>query len=113
MDSAKIQLTRRVLETLTQGDSASFNDAIRLRNWVGCPEESLLPLVDIARAIRIGGVGKSFKLEVIEEIQIKSKHLAINRFTGRRSHQAHGNTRTRSADDISRCRASKGVRVTC
>ena len=51
MDSAKIQLTRRVRETLAQGDSASFDDAIRLRNWVGCPEDSLLPLVDIARAI--------------------------------------------------------------
>ena len=51
MDSAKIQLARRVLETLAQGDSVSLNDAIQLRNWAGCPEDSLLALAEIARAI--------------------------------------------------------------
>ena len=51
MDSAKIKLARRVLETLAQGDALSFDDAIRLRNWAGSPEDSLLPLAEIARAI--------------------------------------------------------------
>jgi hypothetical protein len=28
-----------------------FDDAIQLRNWASCPEDSLLPLAEIARAI--------------------------------------------------------------
>jgi hypothetical protein len=51
MDSARIKLARRVLETLTLGDSVSFNDAIQLRNWAVRREDSLLPLVEIAHAI--------------------------------------------------------------
>jgi hypothetical protein len=51
MESAKIQLARRVLENLAQGDSVSFDDAIRLRKWAVRPEDSLLPLAEIARAI--------------------------------------------------------------
>jgi hypothetical protein len=51
MDSARKQLAKRVLETLEQGDSVPFDDAIRLRNWAVHPEDSLLPLVEIARAI--------------------------------------------------------------
>ena len=51
MDSARIQLARRVLETLAQGDSVSFDDAIQLRNWTVRPEDGLLPLAEIARAI--------------------------------------------------------------
>jgi hypothetical protein len=51
MDSARTQLARHVLETLAHGDSVSFNDAIQLRNWAVRPEDSLLPLAEIARAI--------------------------------------------------------------
>ena len=51
MDSAKAQLARRILETLAQGYSVSFNDAIQLRNWAVRPEDSLLPLAEIARGI--------------------------------------------------------------
>ena len=51
MDSARIQIARRALETLAQGDSVSFDEAIQLRNWAVRPEDSLLPLAEIARAI--------------------------------------------------------------
>lgn len=51
MDSARAQLARRVLETLAQGYSVSFADAIQLRNWAVRPEQSLLPLAEIARRI--------------------------------------------------------------
>jgi hypothetical protein len=51
MDSVRAQLARRVLETLAQGDSVSFDEAIQLRNWAVRPEDSLLPLAEIARAI--------------------------------------------------------------
>jgi hypothetical protein len=51
MDSARIQLARRVLETLAQGDSVSLNDAMQLRNWADRPKDSLRPLAEIARAI--------------------------------------------------------------
>jgi hypothetical protein len=51
MDSARIQLATRVLETLAQGDSVSLNDAMRLRNWADRPKDSLRPLAEIARAI--------------------------------------------------------------
>jgi hypothetical protein len=51
MDSARIQLAKRVLETLAQGDTVSFDDAIQLRNWAVRPEDSLLSLAEIARAI--------------------------------------------------------------
>jgi hypothetical protein len=51
MDSARIQLATRVLETLAQGDSVSLNDAMQLRNWADRPKDSLRPLAEIARAI--------------------------------------------------------------
>jgi hypothetical protein len=51
MDSARIQLATRVLETLAQGDSVSLNDAMQLRNWADHPKDSLRPLAEIARAI--------------------------------------------------------------
>jgi hypothetical protein len=51
MDSARIQLARRVLETSAHGDPVSFDDAIQLRNWTVRPEDGLLPLAEIARAI--------------------------------------------------------------
>ena len=51
MDSVRIQLANRVLETLARGESVSFDDAIQLRNWAVRPEDSLLPLAEIAHAI--------------------------------------------------------------
>jgi hypothetical protein len=51
MDSARAELARRVLTTLAQGNSVSFNDAIQLRNWAIRPENALLPLAEIARGI--------------------------------------------------------------
>jgi hypothetical protein len=40
-----------ILETLAHGDSVSFAEAIQLRNWAVRPEDSILPLAEIARAI--------------------------------------------------------------
>ena len=51
MDSVRAKLARRVLETLAQGYTVSFDDAIRLRNWAIRPEDSLLSLVEIALGI--------------------------------------------------------------
>jgi CheY-like chemotaxis protein len=51
MDSARIQLARRILETLEQGDCVPFDDAIQLRNWAIRREDFALPLAKIARGI--------------------------------------------------------------
>ena len=50
-DSARAVLGRRVLETLGQGHTVPFNDAIQLRNWAVRPADILLPLAEIARGI--------------------------------------------------------------
>jgi hypothetical protein len=51
MDSTRAQLARRILDAIAHGDSVPLENAIQLRNWAGCPEDSLLPLAEIARAI--------------------------------------------------------------
>jgi len=51
MNSARAELARRVLATLAQGLSVTFDDAIRLRNWAARPEDALLPLAEIALRI--------------------------------------------------------------
>lgn len=64
MDSAKAKLARRVLETLAQGSSVNFNDAIQLRSWAVHPEDALLPLAEIALGIltqEVNSISKSAK----------------------------------------------------
>ena len=51
MDSARAELARRILETLARGNPVPLNDAIQLRNWAVRPEDSLLPLAEIACCI--------------------------------------------------------------
>jgi hypothetical protein len=50
-DSARAELAKRVLKTLSEGGRVSFTDALLLRNWAARPEEALQPLADIARGI--------------------------------------------------------------
>jgi hypothetical protein len=50
-DSARVELAKRVLKTLSEGGSVSFSDAILLRNWAARPEEAWQPLGDIARGV--------------------------------------------------------------
>jgi hypothetical protein len=50
-DSARVKLGRRVLETLEQGYTVPFDDAIQLRNWAVRPADIWLPLAEIARGI--------------------------------------------------------------
>jgi len=51
MLSRKSELAQRVLTALTDGYEVPFVDAVQLRNWADCPEDSLLPLEEIARLI--------------------------------------------------------------
>jgi hypothetical protein len=46
--SQRVELARRVLETLLQGDHVSTPDAMQLRNWALRPEDSVLTLEEIA-----------------------------------------------------------------
>jgi hypothetical protein len=46
--SPRVELARRVLETLILGDRVSTSDALQLRNWALCPEDSMLTLEEIA-----------------------------------------------------------------
>jgi len=49
--SSKAEVARRVLDTLAKGQTVSTHDALQLRNWTGCPEDSLLTLEQIAYSI--------------------------------------------------------------
>jgi hypothetical protein len=49
--SARVELARRVLKTLSEGNRVSIDDALLLRNWAKRPEEALQPLEEIARGI--------------------------------------------------------------
>jgi CheY-like chemotaxis protein len=51
MGSARAQLARRILEALARGETVSTDDAVQLRNWAACHEDTLLPLAEIARSI--------------------------------------------------------------
>jgi hypothetical protein len=51
MESARVELARRVLETLAHGYPVPLNDDIQLRNWAVHPKDILLPLAEIARGI--------------------------------------------------------------
>jgi hypothetical protein len=51
MGFARAELARRVLETLAQGNSVPFQDAIQLRSWAVHPQDAMLSLAEIARGI--------------------------------------------------------------
>jgi hypothetical protein len=46
--SPRVELARRVLETLVRGERVSTSDALQLRNWALRPEDSMLTLQEIA-----------------------------------------------------------------
>jgi len=50
--SPRVELARRVLETLVRGDRVSTSDALQWRNWALRPEDSMLTLQEIAIRIR-------------------------------------------------------------
>jgi hypothetical protein len=49
--SAKAKLARALLENIAQGRLRSVDDAIQVRDWAVCPEDSLLSLEEIAQRI--------------------------------------------------------------
>jgi hypothetical protein len=49
--SPRVELARRVLETLAEGHRVSTRDAFQLRYWALRPEDSMLTLVEIATSI--------------------------------------------------------------
>ena len=49
--SLRIELARRILDTLTLGQLVSTLDAMQLRNWALLPEDSMLTLTEIATRI--------------------------------------------------------------
>jgi hypothetical protein len=51
MDSRRTALAWRILEMISHGHTIPFDDAIQLRNWAITPEDAMLPLEEIARAI--------------------------------------------------------------
>jgi hypothetical protein len=46
--SPRVELARRVLAALVLGDYVPTIDAFQLRNWALRPEDSVLPLAEIA-----------------------------------------------------------------
>ena len=46
--SARTELARAVLQMLSAGQSVPTHLAVQLRNWAVCPEDSVLPLEEIA-----------------------------------------------------------------
>jgi hypothetical protein len=46
--SARAELARAILKNFAQGGALSAGDAIQLRNWAVRPEDSVLPLEEIA-----------------------------------------------------------------
>jgi hypothetical protein len=57
--SPRVELARRVLETLAHGHRVSTFDAFQLRNWALRPEDSMLTLAEIAISILAYGEGSS------------------------------------------------------
>ena len=55
--SAQTELARSVLQMHMAGHAVPTHRAIQLRNWAVCPEDSVLPLEEIARRI-LGRVGR-------------------------------------------------------
>ena len=55
--SPRVELARRILETLTLGQLVSTLDAMQLRNWAVSPEESVLTLEEVAYGILGQGEG--------------------------------------------------------
>ena len=53
--SPRVELARRVLETLAEGHRVSTLDAFQLRNWALRPEDSMLTLKEIAISILANG----------------------------------------------------------
>jgi hypothetical protein len=53
--SPRVELARRVLETLAEGHRVSTSDAFRLRYWALRPEYSMLTLEEIAIRILAHG----------------------------------------------------------
>jgi hypothetical protein len=53
MSSARAQLARAVLQTLSEGRTVPLQEAIQLRNWAVDPRDAMLPLEEIARHILI------------------------------------------------------------
>jgi hypothetical protein len=49
--SPRVELARRILETIAQGHQVSVPDALQLRDWAVRPEHAMLPLEKIARRI--------------------------------------------------------------
>jgi len=54
-----VELARRVLETLAQGSHVSTFDALQLRNCALRPEDSMVPLAEIAISILAHGEGSA------------------------------------------------------
>jgi hypothetical protein len=46
--SARAELARRVLQAVEDGLSVTRQDALQLRSWALSPEDSMLPLEEIA-----------------------------------------------------------------
>jgi hypothetical protein len=51
MPSAKAELARLVLRMIKEGKSVPAYAAFQLRNWANIPEDSMLPLEEIAHRI--------------------------------------------------------------
>jgi hypothetical protein len=51
MPSAKMDLARRVLQALMEGQPVSTQEALQLRNWAVHPDDATLPLKEIAEGI--------------------------------------------------------------
>jgi len=49
--SARRELARLVLQVLSCGDNVATQDALQLRNWAARPEDSMLPLEELAGRI--------------------------------------------------------------
>jgi hypothetical protein len=46
--SPRVELARRILETLARGHQVSVPDALQLRDWAVHPRDAMLPLEKIA-----------------------------------------------------------------
>jgi hypothetical protein len=53
MPSARAELARAVLRTLSEGRTVPSQEALQLRNWAVDPGDAMLPLEEIARRILI------------------------------------------------------------
>jgi hypothetical protein len=53
MEAERVDLARRVIATLANGQPVPVLEALQLRNWALRPEDSLLSLKEIARRILV------------------------------------------------------------